>query len=62
MRGESAEERRGPHLGADPAADLGGVVEHGPQRHAPEELEDVAEPLADALRGLAPEDLREPDV
>ena len=62
VRGEAAEELRGPDLGSDPAADLGGVVEDGPQRHAPEELEDVAQPLADALGRLAPEDLREPDV
>ena len=62
VRGEPAEERRGPGLGADPAADLGGVVEDGPQRHAPEDLEDVAEPLANALRGLSPEDLSEPHV
>ena len=43
-------------------ADLGCVVEDGAHRHAAEELEHVPEPLADALGGLAPEDLGEPDV
>ncbi len=59
VSGEPAEERRGPNLGPDPAANLGGVVEDGAQRHAAEELEHVPEPLADAPRGLAPEDLGE---
>ena len=49
-------------LRADPAADLGGVVEDGAQRHASDELDHALEPLADALRGLAPENLGEPDV
>lgn len=62
MRREAAEQPGGDDLRTDLPADLGGVVEHGPQRHAPEELEDVAEPLADALGGLAPEHLREADV
>ena len=47
---------------ADATPDLGGVVEHGAQRHPSQELEHVAQPLADALGGLAPEDLGEPDV
>lgn len=62
MRREAAEQLGGDDLRTDLPADLGGVVEHGPQRHAPEELKDVAEPLADALGGLAPEHLREADV
>ena len=62
VRGEAPEELGGDDLRADPAADLGCVVEDGAHRHAAEELERVPEPLADALGGLAPEDLGEPDV
>ena len=62
VRREAAEELRGPHLPADASADLGGVVEDRPPRHAADELEDVAEPLADALGRLAPEDLGEAHV
>lgn len=62
MRGEAAEQLGGDDLRADPPADLGGVVEHGSQRHPSQELEHVPEPLADALGGLAPEHLRQPDV
>lgn len=57
VRGEAAEEFREPDLGADPPADLGGVVEDRPAGDASGELEHVAEPLADALGGLAPEGL-----
>ena len=59
---EAAKEPRCPHLPADAPDDLGGVVEDRPPGHAADELEDVAEPLADALGRLAPEDLGEPDV
>ena len=59
---EAAEELRCPHLPADAPADLGGVVEDRPPGRAADELEDVAEPLADALGRLAPEDPGEPDV
>ena len=60
--GERPEERRRHDLGADPAADLGGVVEHRPRRHAAGELERGAQPVAHALGRLAPEHLGEPDV
>ena len=62
VRREAAEEPRGPRLPADASADLGGVVEDRPPRHAANELEHVAEPLADALGRLAPEDLGEAHV
>ena len=60
--GERPEERRRHDLGADPAADLGGVVEHRPRRHAAGELERGAQPVAHAFGRLAPEHLGEPDV
>ncbi len=50
MRGKAVEERGGGDLRVDPAADLGSVVEDGAQRHAPDELNNAPEPLADALR------------
>lgn len=53
---------RGPEPVAALAADPGGVAEHYPGRHAAEELEDVAEPLADALGVLAGEQLRDGGV
>lgn len=59
---EVAEELRCPHLPADAPTDLCGVVEDRPPGNAADKLEDVAEPLADALCRLAPEDLGEPDV
>lgn len=62
VRREAPEELREPGLAPDAPADLGGVVEDGPPRHAAGELEHVAEPLADALRGLAPEHLGGPHV
>lgn len=62
MGGEAPERRRGPRLGADAPAHLGGVVEDGARRHAADELEHVPGPLADALGGLAPQDLGEADV
>jgi hypothetical protein len=46
---------RGPGPAPDAPADLGGVVEGGPPRHAAGEPERVAEPLADAPGGLSPE-------
>nr|WP_232204390.1 hypothetical protein [Olsenella profusa] len=49
VRREAPEELREPDLAPDAPADLGGVVEDGPPRHAAGELEHVAEPLADAL-------------
>ena len=57
VRREAPEELREPDLAPDAPADLGGVVEDGPPRHAAGELEHVAEPLADALGRLAPEHL-----
>ena len=62
MRREAPEELREPDLAPDAPADLGGVVEDGPPRHAAGELEHVAEPLADALGRLAPEHLGGPHV
>lgn len=62
VRREAPEELRRPGLAPDAPADLGGAVEDGPPRHAARELEHVAEPLADALRGLAPEHLGGPHV
>jgi hypothetical protein len=62
VRREEPEGLRRPDLAPDAPADLGGVVEDRPPRHAARELEDVAEPLADALGRLAPEDLGEPHV
>ena len=60
--GEPSEHLAQPDLSAHPPPDLGGVVEDGPRGHAAHELEHVAEPLAHALRRLAPEHLGEPDV
>ena len=62
VRGEPAEELGDPDLGPEAPADLRGIVEHRPGRHASHELEHVPEPLADALGGLSPEHLREPDA
>lgn len=62
VRREAAEELRDPDRLPDAPADLGGVVEDGPAGHAAYELEDAAQPLADALGRLAPEDLGEPHV
>ena len=62
MRREASEGPRGPGLAPDAPAHLGGVVEDRPPRHAAGELEDVAGPLADALGGLAPKGLGEPNV
>ena len=60
--GEQPEELAGAHLPAHPPADLRRVVEHRARGHAAHEREDAREPLAHALGGLAPEDLREAHV
>ena len=58
--GEASEEVRGPVLAPDAPAELGGVVVDRPTGDASGELEHGAEPLADALGGLAPEGLGGP--
>ena len=62
MRVHPGEELRLGDLAADLAAGPRGVVEHDPVRHAAHVLEHVLEPLADALGGLAGEQLAEPHV
>lgn len=62
VRVHPGEELRLGDLAADLAAGPRGVVEHDPVRHAAHVLEHVLEPLADALGGLAGEQLAEPHV
>ena len=60
--GEASEEIRGPVLAPDAPAELGGVVVDCPAGDASGELEHGAEPLADALGGLATEGLGGPNA
>lgn len=60
--GEGLEHLADAGLGAEAAADLRGVVEDRAHGGAADGLEHVAQALAHALRGFAPEDLREADA
>jgi hypothetical protein len=60
--GEGLEHPADADLGAEAAADLRGIVEDRAHGNAADGLEHVAQALAHALRGFAPEDLREADV
>jgi hypothetical protein len=60
--GEELEHLADADLGAEAAADLRGIVEDRAHGNAADGLEHVAQALAHALRGFAPEDLREADA
>lgn len=62
MRRERLERLRYPDPAAHAAPDARGVVEHDARGRASDELEHVAQALADAFGVLAAEQLREPHV